>query len=66
MNFYVIWGKNMKFIKLYKHDLKSPKSWLDETTKTNKQQTVYMAKPIINEAERVINWSGGGEGQNTI
>lgn len=24
-----------------------------------------MAKQIINEAERIINWSGGGEGQNT-
>ena len=40
MNFYVIWGKNMKFLKMCKHDLKLPYSWLEQTTKTN----VSMAK----------------------
>lgn len=63
MNFYVIWGKNMKFIKLCKRDLKLPRRWLiellnypeaDQTTKTNKQTNVCKAKEIINEAERKI------------
>ena len=60
MNFYVIWGKNVKFVKLCKHNLTTQKFEIKLLKETNKQTHVCMAKQIINEVEK-ISWGGGGE-----